>query len=82
MIYSEEDIKFLESLHFHLEDNKSTFYSDFGFKGRDYNEVRFDESEKKWVLYEYREYDVDNDDGYWEDWERFNNLDELKNYLT
>ena len=82
MTYSQEDIKFLKKLNYHLDDSGRYFYSDYKLKGRDYNEISINEFDKKWILFEHREHDVDNDDGYTEDWETFNSLEELKNYLT
>lgn len=75
-MYSQFHIDFLKELNFHLEKEGDRFYSDHKCSGRDYKLVYYTDS--KWVLYSYTKIDGEGI----EDYEYFDNLKELKSYLT
>lgn len=77
-MYSQYHIDFLNKLNFNLEKEGDIFYSDHGCKGRDYKQILFDKVDNKWCLYTYSIVDGEK----FEDWEYFDNLNQLKNYLT
>lgn len=80
MQITERNARILQSLHFNWVEKDQWFYRDRGLSGNNYMRVYYDSCSSEWVLYSWEE--TGEDEGWREDYENFDSLENLIDYFN